>query len=386
MTVFKGFLTITKRNLRMVFLYIIIFLAISLLTHKMLGTQGAVSFKQERLNIAVLDRDGSRLAEGLTEYLSVYHNIKDIPDDESILQDRLFYREIYYIVTIPEDFENKVLHGDQTLPVTKVPGSTSGFYVDQQINTFINSVRVMTDGGFSLTDAVEKVKEYSQETPDVTMIDKNGHGGVMPGHAFMYQYMPYIIISILCYTLGYIMIEFNKPDVRKRMRCSAVSDRALNTQLFLGYTVVGFAVWCICTIMPVFVYGRQFLTDANLPFYLMNSFVLTIVSLTLAFFSGSLLKSEELISAVVNVLSLGMSFLCGVFVSMEILGKGVLTVAHFLPVYWYEVSNNLLAGNKSLSPAQMTEFFTGLGIQLLFAAALFGAALVFRKNRAQTEG
>ncbi len=386
MTVFKGFLTITKRNLRMVFLYIIIFLAISLLTQKMLGTQGAVSFKQESLNIAVLDRDGGRLAEGLTEYLSVYHNIKDIPDDESILQDRLFYREIYYIVTIPEDFENKVLHGDQTLPVTKVPGSTSGFYVDQQINTFINSVRVMTDGGFSLTDAVEKVKEYSQETPDVTMIDKNGHGGVMPGHAFMYQYMPYIIISILCYTLGYIMIEFNKPDVRKRMRCSAVSDRALNTQLFLGYTVVGFAVWCICTIMPVFVYGRQFLTDANLPFYLMNSFVLTIESLTLAFFSGSLLKSEELISAVVNVLSLGMSFLCGVFVSMEILGKGVLTVAHFLPVYWYEVSNNLLAGNKSLSPAQMTEFFTGLGIQLLFAAALFGAALVFRKNRAQTEG
>ncbi len=370
----------------MVFLYIIIFLAISLLTQKMLGTQGAVSFKQERLNIAVLDRDGGRLAEGLTEYLSVYHNIKDIPDDESILQDRLFYREIYYIVTIPEDFENKVLHGAQTLPVTKVPGSTSGFYVDQQINTFINSVRVMTDGGFSLTDAVEKVKEYSQETPDVTMIDKNGHGGVMPGHAFMYQYMPYIIISILCYTLGYIMIEFNKPDVRKRMRCSAVSDRTLNTQLFLGYTVVGFAVWCICTIMPVFVYGRQFLTDANLPFYLMNSFVLTIVSLTLAFFSGSLLKSEELISAVVNVLSLGMSFLCGVFVSMEILGKGVLTVAHFLPVYWYEVSNNLLAGNKSLSPAQMTEFFTGLGIQLLFAAALFGAALVFRKNRAQTEG
>ncbi len=370
----------------MVFLYIIIFLAISLLTQKMLGTQGAVSFKQESLNIAVLDRDGGRLAEGLTEYLSVYHNIKDIPDDESILQDRLFYREIYYIVTIPEDFENKVLHGDQTLPITKVPGSTSGFYVDQQINTFINSVRVMTDGGFSLTDAVEKVKEYSQETPDVTMIDKNGHGGVMPGHAFMYQYMPYIIISILCYTLGYIMIEFNKPDVRKRMRCSAVSDRALNTQLFLGYTVVGFAVWCICTIMPVFVYGRQFLTDANLPFYLMNSFVLTIVSLTLAFFSGSLLKSEELISAVVNVLSLGMSFLCGVFVSMEILGKGVLTVAHFLPVYWYEVSNNLLAGNKSLSPAQMAEFFTGLGIQLLFAAALFGTALVFRKNRAQTEG
>ncbi|MEZ3434524.1 MAG: ABC transporter permease [Lachnospiraceae bacterium] len=386
MTVFKGFLTITKRNLKMVFLYIIIFLTISIMTQKMLGPQGGISFERESLDIAVIDRDGGALAKGLTEYLSAYHNIKDMPDDKSILQDRLFYREIYYIVTIPEDFENKVLLGTDTLPVTKVPGSTSGYYVDQQINTFINSVRVMTDGGFSLTDAIAKVQENSKESPQVTLIDKNGHGGSMPAHAFMYQYMPYIIISILCYTLGYIMIEFNKTDVRKRMRCSAVSDRAFNSQIFLGYVVVGFAVWCILSIMPIFVYRNDFLTDTNLPFYLLNSFILTIVALTLAFFVGSFLKSEELISAVVNVLSLGMSFLCGVFVSMDVLGKGVLTVAHFLPVYWYEIVNNLLAGNKVLSSSQMTELYQGLGIQLLFAAALLGAALVLRKNRAQAEG
>ena len=138
--------------------------------------------------------------------------------------------------------------------------------------------------------------------------------------------------------------------------------------------------------MPIFVYRNDFLTDTNLPFYLLNSFILTIVALTLAFFVGSFLKSEELISAVVNVLSLGMSFLCGVFVSMDVLGKGVLTVAHFLPVYWYEIVNNILAGNKVLSSSQMTELYQGLGIQLLFAAALLGAALVLRKNRAQAEG
>lgn len=385
MIVFKGFLTITKRNLRTVFLYITIFLVISILTQKMMGPQGPVSFARERLPIAVIDKDGGRFAKGLAEYLSAYHHIKDIPDDKSILQDRLFYREIYYIVTIPENFEDEVLRGGQSLPVTKVPGSTSGFYVDQQIYSFINGVRAMTDGGISLADAVEMMKKNAENTPEITLIDKNGHGGIMPGHAFMYQYMPYIIISILCYTLGYIMIAFNRPDVRRRIRCSSISDRAFNTQLFLGFTVVGFAVWCICTIMPVFVYGKDFLTDANLPFYLINSFVLTIVALTLAFFTGSFLKSPELISAVVNVVSLGMSFLCGVFVSMDILGKGVLTLAHFLPVYWYEVSNSLLAGNKTLSPSQITKFMTGLGIQLLFAAALLGAALVFRNNKAQAE-
>lgn len=385
MTVFKGFLTITKRNLRMVFLYIIIFLTISLMTQKMLGPQGAVSFELQRLDIAVIDRDGGELAKGLTSYLSSFHNIKNLPDDESILQDRLFYREIYYIVTIPEDFEEKCLHGSERLPVTKVPGSTSGYYVDQQIDAFLNEVRAMTDGGFSLTGAIEKVSEYAKNTPDVTLIDKTGNGGDMPGHAFMYQYMPYIMISILCYTLGYIMLEFNKPDIKRRIQCSAVSDRALNGQLFLGYSVIGLAVWCICTLMPIIVYGKAFVTDGHLAYYLINSFVLTLVALAISFFISSFVKSDELISAVVNVLTLGMSFICGVFVSMDVLGKGVLTVAHFLPVYWYEVNNNLIAGNQILSHTQRNELFQGFGIQLLFAAALLGAALVLRKNRALSE-
>ena len=53
--------------------------------------------------------------------LASYHTIKDIPDDKSILQDRLFYREVYYIATIPENFEEKCLKNKETLPVTKIP-------------------------------------------------------------------------------------------------------------------------------------------------------------------------------------------------------------------------------------------------------------------------
>lgn len=370
----------------MVFLYIVIFLTISIVTQKMLGPQSTVSFELQSLDIAVIDHDGGTLAKGLTDYLSGFHNIKDIPDDKSILQDRLFYREVYYVVTIPENFEEKCLHGTETLPVTKVPGSTSGYYVDQQINTFLNNVSVMTKGGYALSDAIEKVIENAENEPDVTLIDKNGHGGEMPGHAFMYQYMPYILISILCYTLGYIMIEFNNPDVKKRIRCSAVSDRAFNLQLFLGYAVIGLVMWVICTIMPILVYGSSFLTDTQLPYYLLNSLALTVVALALSFFVGSFLRSAELISAVVNVLTLGMSFTCGVFVSMEILGKGVLTVARFLPVYWYEISNSLISENSTFSHAQTVRFCQNLGIQLLFAAALLGTALLLRKNRAQAEG
>lgn len=386
MTVFRGFMTITKRNLNLMIMYLVIFLSICLMIQKMLVPETTQSFEQQSLNIAVIDRDGGTLAQGLTDYLKIWHTIKDLPDDKSILQDRLFYREIYYIVTIPEDFEDKCLIGDDTLPVTKVPGSTSGYYVDQQITAFLNDVRIMTAGGFSLSEAVESIQETAQNTSEVTLIDKNGYGSRTPDHTFMFQYMPYIILSILCYTLSYIMIAFGKPEVRKRMLVSSVSARSMNLQMLLGYSVIGLAVWGICMLMPFLLYAKDFARDPHLPYYLLNSFILTLVGLSLAFLISTFISRDEIVSAVVNVLTLGMSFSCGVFVPLDIVGKGLKTVAHFLPVYWYEINNTLIGANRSFSSSQLTELYTGYAIQLLFAAAFTGVSLMLRRRRAQAEG
>ena len=132
MTVFKGFLTIAKRNLNMVIIYLVIFLTIALTVNTMVGPEDISEFATERINIAVIDRDGGELAKGLTNYLGSFHNLKDLPDDQSVLQDRLFYREVSYIVTIPKNFEETCLYGNDTLAVTKVPGSSDGYYIDRR--------------------------------------------------------------------------------------------------------------------------------------------------------------------------------------------------------------------------------------------------------------
>lgn len=380
MTVFRGFLIITKRNIHIIWLYLLLFLGIAIMVQKAAGGNTS-EFEQVSLNIAVIDRDGGKLAKGLADYLSQYHTLVELPDEPSIIQDRMFYREVYYVAAIPEDFEERCLYGDETLPVTKVPGSNSGFYVDQQIRIFMNEVRIMVSSGFSLSEAVEEVLEHSAGEAEVTLIDKNGFGGKQPMHAFMYQYMPYILISILCYSMSYIMIAFRNEDVKRRMMCSAIPARSQNLQLALGVAVVGIAVYGLCTLMPFLMYGKTFMKDPNMPYYLVNSFMMTLVSLSLSFLIGTLVRREEIISAIVNVVSLGMSFLCGVFVELEVLGKGVRTFAQFLPAYWYEVANGILSNNSSLSPAQQTSLYTCYGLQVLFAAAILGVAMVISRIR-----
>ena len=82
MTVFKGFLTIAKRNLGMMFLYILIFLTISLFIQNALSDSTTSGFQAESLPIAVLDLDGGELAEGMKDYLASIHHVKELPNDQ----------------------------------------------------------------------------------------------------------------------------------------------------------------------------------------------------------------------------------------------------------------------------------------------------------------
>lgn len=108
---------------------------------------------------------------------------------------------------------------------------------------------------------------------------------------------------------------------------------------------------------------------------------MTLVSLSIAFLISSFPIKEEIINGIVNVISLGMSFTCGVFVSMDILGAGVKKIAHFLPVYWYELTNNTLSSTASLTDSQLQSLRQAYSIQFLFAVTFVIAAMVIRKKR-----
>ena len=81
-----------------------------------------------------------------------------------------------------------------------------------------------------------------------------------------------------------------------------------------------------------------------------------------------------------NVIGLCMSFLCGVFIPMEFLGKNVIKAAHFLPAYWYIRTDELCTQYTGTS-GELKTYTMYLGIQLLFAFAAFSAALVISRYK-----
>ena len=85
-----------------------------------------------------------------------------------------------------------------------------------------------------------------------------------------------------------------------------------------------------------------------------------------------------MVNVITQVVSLGMSFLCGVFVDQSMLGDGVLAVARFLPAYWYIRVNRMIEGSE---PLDTNTIILALSIQLGFAAVMAILTVLVRKVR-----
>ena len=112
----------------------------------------------------------------------------------------------------------------------------------------------------------------------------------------------------------------------------------------------------------------------------LNSASFTLVSVSIALLFSELGVKENVLSFVTQVLGLGMAFLCGMFVPQEMLSSGVLGAARFLPAYWYVRANDMICGLSSDAFKSSTVLIC-IGIQVLFAAAIFAVSLIVKKNK-----
>ena len=386
MTVFKGFLLLLKREAKSVSLYLVIFIAMAVMTQLSMGdNQPTSTFKSMSTRIAIEDKDQSDLSKSLVNYLEKTQSVKrdlniSTPD---MIQENLYYSNVYSVIKIPKGFEKDYFDKQTPLTLINKPGFDST-YVTSQVDQFLKSVKVLHESGDTVAQAVQKVQRYDSQKSRVTLIAQNKSGGEMPYHNYLFQYLPYILISMTSYSLGIILIIYAEPDKKRRMLCAPVSYRSMNLQLMLGAAVTGTGLWLICGVaLPTILSAKTFLSDPNLPYYLLNVGLMILVSLALSFLVSKLIQRINIISSVTNVLALGMSFLCGVFVPLSVLSPTIKKITQFLPVYWYEVTNELIGYQTTFNASQKWELYKGFGIQLLFVIALLSLGMLVGKLREQ---
>lgn len=379
MTVFKCYMKILKQNLGLVFLYLGIFFSVSIVL-QMAAQKGEDSLYQTTsIDLGVVNPDDSLLSSGFVDYLSQIHHVTIMENDPETLQENLFYRNVEYIIQIPADFYKTCIQNGESLKVTKVPGSYSSYYVDQQISSYLDTMRTYLAAGFSQEEAITALK--SQVHEPVTKLSSNSVSTDKSPLVYYFRYIPYLFLGALCYTMGYILMAFKKGDIQKRMAASAISSRRQTLEGLLAMGMIGAGLWFLGILGAVLMYRNSFLDSRMLPYYLLNTLLMLIVALSLSYLIGMFINNSDLLSGAANIVSLSMCFLCGVFVPMDVMDKSVLKVSQFLPVYWYEQVNEILSSHISLTSQLQEKVWLGMGIELLFAVVFVFLIMVVSKQR-----
>lgn len=384
MPVFKTYLKILKINLIASIIYIGIFVGLAILMAGNAKESDETSFKATSTSIGIVDRDKSTSSEAIIEYLNELHSVILLPDDKEVLQDELFYRNVTYILTIPEQFEEHLMDGtDISLESIKVPNSTRGIYVDIQLQQLLKTLSAYIRAGYDIPSAMSASKAVLSIETDVTLSLDESMTDVAPKHYYYYKFLPYILIAILIQTVSANLHVFNKVDVRKRNICSSLSLKSRNFQLALGSILTSLLVYVVVTLIAFLLYPNEFPQSGIMSYYLLNSFTFLIVCISIAYLIGIIANTDEVISALGNIISLGFSFLGGIFMPLSVMSDNVKPLARLVPTYWYTIVNDRLMMLTEVSGSVLKEIFSGMFVQICFALAFFSIALVISKKKAQ---
>lgn len=384
MQLFKAFMKIARKRLPSSIIYFCIYAVITFAMGATYQNNMNTTFQSKSLKLCIIDEDCSTASTSLTGYLDSLHELVELENDPAILQDNLYYRYISYVLTIPAGFEEKLLNGDtdRMLVNVKVPGSTTGEFIDQQINQYTQTLQIYLAGGYTLEEAIaETDKMLTDIVPVESITFEKENNDERKEVFYFYRYLPYIFIVLLFSGLAPIVIIFHKKELHDRTSCSSLGLTNRNTQLAIGCVAYSLIVWLGFLLLGVAAYGKGMFTP-NALYAMLNSFVFLLISAGLTLFLCNFAPSWNALNAAANVVGIGMSFLCGVFVEQSMLSAGVLRIARFLPAYWYIKANDMLSGLVA-EQFSLTAYWTALGIQLLFAAAFFAATLAASKLRRQ---
>lgn len=364
MTVFKTFLRVLNQCKIPVILYTVFLIAFGGVN--MQTSDNTMGFTASRPDILIINQDKeAEFSKGLEDYLTTNCNIVDVADNDQARNDALFYRDVSYIVTIPEHYGEDLLAGNDPEIEIKSTGDAESTYAEMLLSRYINVAKTYAAYIDDQTALTEKVAETLQNETQVEVTSKLDTGSLTKA-AFYYNFASYSLLAGCVYVICLILSSFRAECIRKRTIISSMDYKKHNRQLLLSNGLFAIALWVVYVLLSLVMIGDTMLTRQGL-LMMANSFAFTICAVTIAFFIGNLVSNKNAVNGIVNVVALGSSFLCGAFVPVEMLPDAVLGVAHILPSYWYIQSNETLKNMETVNWEALKPVLFNMGVVLAFA-------------------
>ncbi len=363
MTTFKTFLRIVQKNIWVIIMYTVILVLFSVVNSS--TGRGQMDFSASKPDVVVYDHDGSRLSEALVDYIKKNADVKEISEEGDILLDALYYSDIDYVVNIEKGFANKISKGEDFDIEVKSNGNYGSYLAETIVSRFVKIAKGFApapEAGIALR--TNNLLENETKAELNTKLDTSG----LSTAEFYYNFMNYSILAGLVFAISYATIGFRRKMVKKRLHVSSTSYKTINRDLMLCNFALAAILLVIYTILGLFVIGHSVVFSTNGLLMILNSIVLTIFAVSFAFLLTNLIEKNNALMAIINVVSIGSSFICGVFVPAEWMPDAVVALAHIFPSFYYVDNNRIFSTLEKFDGEHLAPVLINFGIMIAFTA------------------
>lgn len=372
MKAFKLYLKMFKKTAFVIAINMTIFLFIAYMFSGP-AQEPTNNFNETIVSVSFVNNDeGSVLVDGLKDYLTKYVKYKEV--DEKNIADALYFREIYMALMVPANFTEGFIKGEEVNIIQEaIPGNVANESINRAINKYLTLVSTYNkEVGGELEDIVSEVnKVLAVEVAAKTTI---AHNNVIISAGYFYNYLSYLLFAVLISIVGYINIKIRRFDVKRRITISPYSQTKFNLEIVFGNLLFTLLFTALVIGMSYLMYPEGMRTINGL-FFVLNAGCMAFTVLSISYFISLLVNSEQVLSAVGNVVSLGTSFICGAFVPQWLLSDGILKIAHLFPTYYYVYNNNRIVEMSNFSWHNIQGLVLFMVIQLLFGVLFIALAI-----------
>ena len=383
MQVFKLYFKRLKSYKGEVILYFVIFMAVAVIMTKNLAADSNVSMKETKLDIMIVDEDKKTLGGALEEYFGSRHDLVEMEYDKEQITDALYWRKLDYVLVIPKGFEESILSDeidDMELQNMKVPGYYDAVFFESELSMYTAKLKGLLAAGYSMEEAEDQLVKLQEEKTEVKIASfvNEKQNDIC---TVFFAYVPYLFITLGMNGIGLILIVFNEQKVKDRMECSCTTMQERIAGLAGGILVFGIIMLAAVVAVAGVLSKGSIFTDNRFPYFLINMLAMLLFGLSLGFFAGTIAKNKDAMNGLVNVISLALCFLGGVFVPQEFFSDTIIKVAKFFPTYWYVATNSSIGAMKQLTPQLTREMTTQVGLVVGYALVVFAVTVVIISNK-----
>lgn len=341
----------------------------------------------QRPNVAVIDRDGGQLSTGLKAFVLGNSVPVEVDDTERALQDAVMQERAHYIVIIPEGFSTSFAQAaaeGKTMPVLQTVVSTQSAEVtmmDNLVDEYLNVARTYT---LALPDAgqdqvVTRTDAAMEHAVDVSVVQIAEAPPVSNSFLLYLQFASYTILLSIAVCSAVVMSRFGREETRRRIGSSPIPQASVNLQIAAACFVIMLVCWAFVAGLGLAVFGGKLVgVGADvIAAAIVSLFCYSLFGLAFGFLVGQVTSNELVMNAASNITGLIISFLGGVWVSLDLVGEPIATIAKFTPTYYYNEA--LHAAFDAAGGGFTPQVFANLGIVCLFALAVFAAGMAISR-------